>query len=181
MITDVVFTILETRLAEKFKESNIVPIDKAFPTTGAKFIRLVGANTLTRPTDQTMEFIVQFTVECSIRTRTWPQRAKRTPYLTLTDLQEQVYFYILQSQDIRTDLVDVSAIAERKSVVGRFKSDSINTKPQTVRGAYYGSKDESSDREAGLLLSQVYRSPVIKVPWECLTFPTPLDTITGTV
>ena len=171
MITDQVILAIEKSLDTTF-DAHVVPEREAYPTSGYKFIRVSGTNTLIVINEGSIRFTVNFMVQCSIRTRDFLKQHKQTPYFELVDLQERCFLHLLTDQGVQTDLY---GIAENISVIERVKSNSLNTTVQTVTPDFYGSDDFSSTREAGYLLTQHYSAPSLIVPMECLELPAPLN------
>ena len=167
MISDKVIQFVEDALDEAF-EAHIVPEEEAYPTSGSTFIRVTGADTDIAWTEESVIFVVSFSVLCSIRTRDFLTQNKETPYKALIDLQEQTFMHILTNVALRNQL---QTLATGLSVVGRFTSNSLSTRIQKVDPSFYGSKDFSSDREAGYLLQQTYQSPELHIPIYCQTLP----------
>jgi hypothetical protein len=171
MITDLVIKEVEKSLAKKFSKVNVVPEDEAYPTSGSSFIRVSGEFTDIKMTEGAVIFQVSFSVSCSIRTRDFLKQNKHKPYYSLITLQESCFFHITSDTSLTSKLID---IATGISITGRFTSNSINTRVQKVGPNFYGSKDMSSTREAGYVLTQRYLSPKIFVPLTCLTYPSDL-------
>jgi hypothetical protein len=167
MISEKVIQFVEDALDEAF-EAHIVPEEEAYPTSGSTFIRVTGSDTDISWTEESVIFVVDFTVLCSIRTRDFVKQNKYKPYKTLIDLQEQTFTHILTNITLRNQLY---TLATGISVVGRFTSNRITTRVQKVDPSFYGSKDFSSDREAGYLLQQTYSSPELHIPIYCQTLP----------
>lgn len=172
MITDLVIKEVESALDEKF-DAHVVPEDEAYPTSGSTFIRVSGDFTDIKMNEGHAVFQVSFSVSCSIRTRDFLKQNKHKPYLTLIDLQEQCFIHLTSNAAL---IGSIRAVATEVSVTGRFTSSSINTRVQSVGPNYYGSTDMSSRREAGYVLSQRYVSPMIHVPFNCLSYPDKLTT-----
>jgi hypothetical protein len=172
MITDKVLTAIEATL-DTTLDSHIVPEDEAFPTTGHTFIQVVGNNTKISYNENTVNFVINFSIVCSIRTRQYPTQRKRTPYLDLIDLQERTFFTLAFDKDLITAL---RTISDRASIVERFKSSNINTRVVTVGPTFFGSDDKSINprNEAGYKLEQYYTSPTITIPIRCLNLPSDL-------
>lgn len=167
MITDLVIKEVEKSLDKKFKV-HIVPEDEAYPTSGSTFIRVSGEFTDIKMTEGNVLFQVSFSVSCSIRTRDFLKQNKHKPYLSLINLQESCFLHITSDASLNSKLINIS---KGVSVTGRFTSNSINTRVQKVGPNFYGSKDMSSTREAGYVLTQRYLSPKIFVPLTCLSYP----------
>lgn len=171
MITDLVLDVIETSL-DGIVTAHIVPETQAYPTSGSTFIRVTGDYTDIQFREDSVQFMVNFSVYCSIRTRDYLKQNKYLPYKTLINLQERCFLHIIQDISVITNL---AAIAERVSISGRFASTNLNTRVEAVFPDFFGSDDISSPREAGYMLSQSYTSPRIIVPFQCLVLPSPLD------
>jgi hypothetical protein len=170
MITYPVLSLVETQL-DNAVQAHIVPEAQAYPTSGSTFIRVSGEHTSIQFTEDTVEFIITFSISCSIRTRDFLIQNKRKPYETLLNLQEQCFFLITQDQTLISQLY---TIASQVSVIGRYESSMLNTRVQTVYPDFFNSDDYSSRREAGYVLMQAYKTPKIIIPFRCLAFPPPL-------
>ena len=170
MITGPVLEVVENSLDEVVT-AHIVPETEAYPTSGSTFIRVTGDYTDIQFREGSVQFVISFSVYCSIRTRDYLKQNKRLPYRTLLDLQEQCFFQITQDPTVITGL---GAIADQLSISGRYTSTNLNTRVEKVYPDFFGSDDLSSPREAGYMLSQAYTSPRIIIPFQCITFPEPL-------
>jgi hypothetical protein len=170
MLTYPVLNLIETSL-DAVVDAHIVPETKAYPTSGSTFIRVTGDYTDIQMREDSVRFIVGFSVLCSIRTRDFMIQNKRIPYEALLSLQEQCFFHILQDSTLFTGLY---ALTENISVTGRFSSTNLNTRVQAVWPDFFNSNDTSSQRESGYMLSQAYTSPELIVPFSCMIFPPPL-------
>lgn len=169
VLTGPVLNLIETSL-DSVLTAHIVPETKAYPTSGSTFVRVTGDYTDIQLRENSVQFIVNFSVCCSIRTRDFLSQNKYLPYQTLLALQEQCFFHIMQDPTVITGL---HSLAEQVSISGRYTSTNLNTRVQAVYPDFFGSTDMTSDREAGYILSQSYSSPRIIIPFQCVTFPDP--------
>ena len=167
MITYEVISIVEQSL-DTILDAHISPESTAYPTSGSTFVRVSGENTDITFMQDSIKVIVYFTVTCSVRTRDYLVQNKYLPYKILLDLQEKSFFHIIQDVTLISSLY---AIAERMSVTGRFTSTNMNTRIQEVFPDFFSSTDTTSTREAGFMISQTYSTPVITIPFECLSLP----------
>lgn len=167
MITYEVIKIIETSL-DTILDAHIVPETEAYPTSGSTFIRVSGENTDFQFMEDSIKAVITFNVSCSIRTRDYLTQNKYKPYEILLDLQEKCFFHIIQDVSLISSLY---SLAERMSVSGRFTSTNLRTSVQEVFPDFFGSEDLTSRREAGYMLSQTYSTPLITIPFACLSLP----------
>lgn len=167
MVTYEVIKLIEQSL-DTVVEAHIVPETEAYPTSGSTFIRVSGENTDFQFMQDSIKVVITFTVSCSIRTRDYLTQNKYKPYEILLGLQEQCFFHIIQDTNL---IASLFTIAEKMSVSGRFTSTNLNTRVQEVFPDFFGSEDLTSRREAGYMLSQSYTTPLLTIPFACLSLP----------
>ena len=173
MITDVVLRAIEERL-DTIVEANVVPEGEAYPTSGSKFYRVTGDHTDFVFKESSIVATVSFSVICSIRTRDYLKQKKDIPYVELLNMQESCFFHLITYGELENKLRETFSII---SVNGRIQSEMMNTRVQNVFPIFFNSKDKSSDREAGYLISQSFHAPSITIPYTCLTLPSEFDPI----
>ena len=155
------------KISEQFKIS-ILAEDKAFPTSGAIFIKSHLEYVKAERQDLQIDMYFSIGLEFSIRTRGNPIQNRSEPYATLVDLALGVSFYAMFNEELRLAIIE---LVPGGSTSGLFYMDTTRLYPQSVGPDYFGSEDYSSKRDAGYVLGTVLRLPVIHIPSQCNELP----------
>jgi hypothetical protein len=193
MITDIIVSAVEDSLDEiTGVDAHIVPLLRAFPSSGKQFVQVVGTNNSFKRHEHSLKVRVNIQITCSFRTRNYPVETKYKPYLDLVDLAERCYFHIITRNSLTAA---IRSLLPNFSFSGPWTSPNLITTPIQLPPSYYESPDQAryastttrggdsrrTEREAGLSLQQVYSSPLISIPFQalnsCLALPAPLDEI----
>lgn len=179
MITDKVLLAAESVISS-YVNVHVLGEDEAYPTSGYRFVKVIGNGTDIRRNQDNVIFVVTFSVICSLRTREYPTQEKRVPYLELIDLQEQIYFSLVYNDLFIVGLRNISPNIEP---MGYVTSNRLNTRAVTVPPEFFGSVDNSAHpiREAGYKLEQYYKTPPLSIPVKCLSIPSDLESQLPTV
>ena len=167
MLTTEILKIVEDRIDEKYN-AHLVPFDKAYPTSGEKFIRLSPISCDVSRDNDRLSFDVQIRVTCSARIRTYARQNEFIPHLEVVDLSEKMLFWVLS-------FVDFSAKLKQKfpkvDVYGLIESDYLTLDPEPVYADFYDSAEIHERKPAGLKIDQSFTLPRVSINLDCGNLP----------
>lgn len=159
---------MEAELAKEFK-THVVPLDKAYPTSGKDFIR-VSANSMTVVHDgDSLSCELQIKVTVSTRIRTYSRENEHIAYRRIIKFAENVYFYLFQFANIKGAIMEKFPLS---SVDGLILSSHIALQPQPVYADFYDSMEVHQRQPAGFKIEQDILLPRIWLRAACAVIPT---------
>lgn len=178
MITNTLLRLVEDRINEKFK-AYLVPIDKAYPTSGRRFIRVAG-NSLSLTLDgDSLKCELQIVVTCSIRSRTKNVQSQQELLGEIIDLAEMVYFHLLLDLNINSKILNsfpTEPDSSRISVDGRWECNYVDLRAEPVYADFYDAREVHERMPAGMKVDITLLAPRIWIPIGCGTLPFSLQT-----
>lgn len=178
MITNTLLRLVEDRINEKF-EAYLVPLDKAYPTSGRSFIRVAG-NSLSLTLDgDSLKCELQIVVTCSIRSRNNPVQSQQKLLGEIIDLAEMVYFHLLLDFNIKSKILNAfpsEPDSGKISVDGRWECNYVDLRAEPVYADFYDSKEVHERNPAGIKVDITLLAPRIWIPLGCGSLPSSLQT-----
>jgi len=170
MIASTLLRLVEDLVKQKFK-ANVVPFDKAYPTSGQDFIRLsANSMSLTLEGDQ-LTCELQIVATCSTRIRTQAVQNQDIGYVRVMDLAEKVYFWLfLKLNNSFRGQIEAS-IPGVRGVDGRLEVNYLDLRAMPVYADFYDSKEVHERQPAGLKVDITALLPRIWLPVQCDELP----------